>query len=154
MKVSATDEVANDAAVRKGGFPNASSQMIHNSYQTALPGPLNVTPSTTSSADHPIPALPAFKAWDMVDGITGLGPELLHEVGLTSTKLFASLAVDCAAHPTATAMFESMILRSSSQWMALIHVIWHSFCICCHYPKADLSKSMLFFVLLIHAMDR
>jgi hypothetical protein len=74
---------------------------------------------TMSLAEHLIPALPAFKAWDMVDGVTGLGPKLLHEVGLTSTKIFASLALDCAAHPTATAMFESMILRSSSQWMAL-----------------------------------
>jgi hypothetical protein len=119
-KVSATDGVANKAAVRKGGFPNAASQMIHNSYQTALPGPLNVTALTTSSAEHPIPALPGFKAWDMVvDGVTVLGPELLHEVGLTSTKIFASLAMDCAAHPTATAMFESMILRSSLQFMAL-----------------------------------
>jgi hypothetical protein len=24
----------------------------------------------------------------------------------------------------------------------LIHAIWHSFRICCHYPQADLSKSM------------
>jgi hypothetical protein len=46
-------------------------------------------------------------------------PELLNEVALTSTKIFASLDVDCVAHPTATAMFESMIVRSGSQFMAL-----------------------------------
>jgi hypothetical protein len=36
-----------------------------------------------------------------------------------STNIFSLLAVDCVAHLTATAMFESMIVRSGSQSMAL-----------------------------------
>jgi hypothetical protein len=112
----ATDEVQNDAAVRKGGFPNAASQMIHNSYQAALPGPLNVTATTAVAAEHPIPAVQAFAAWDREDGMSGLGPALLAAMTLTSTKIMSAITIDCAAHLGAATFFEGIVLRSVAQF--------------------------------------
>jgi hypothetical protein len=64
MKTSPTDEVAYEAAVWKGGFPNRASQMIHSSYQTAFPGPLSVAATAEQSAVQPIPAIKTCAAWE------------------------------------------------------------------------------------------
>jgi hypothetical protein len=52
---SPTDKVVHEAAVRKGGFPNTAK--IHSLYQTAFPGPLNVTATAEQAAVHPIPEI-------------------------------------------------------------------------------------------------
>lgn len=61
-KTPPSDKVAHEAAVQKGGFPNKASQMIDGSYQTALPGVLNVTAMAEKAAFHPIPVIKTFNA--------------------------------------------------------------------------------------------
>ena len=123
MKTSPTDEVAHEAAVRKGGFPNKASQMIHSSYQTAFPGPLNVTATAEQAAAHPIPAIKTFDAWDMLDGKTGLGPELTQQMALEYKKICAMIRVDCTAHVNAMSLYEQLVVRSQSQFTSLTQFI-------------------------------
>jgi hypothetical protein len=119
LKVLAMDEVQNDAAVRKGGFPHSARRMIHNSYQSVLPSPLNVSSTTVLSAVHPIPAIQSYDAWDKVDGQTELGPELQNQMTLTSATITASIMVDCVAHLGAATLFEALVLKGNAHLTSL-----------------------------------
>jgi hypothetical protein len=126
-KTSPADDVAHEAAVRKGGFPNMGSHAIHSSYQTALPQPLNVTASSEQAAIHPIPAIKSNAAWDMMDGKTGMGPELTSALALEHTKVCTMIRVDCSAHLSASSLFENLVTRSQAQFTALSQFIGNNY---------------------------
>jgi hypothetical protein len=122
-KTSPTEEVAYEAAVQKGGFPNKASQMIHSLYQTAFPGPLSVTATSEQAAAHPIPAIKSFATWDMLDGKTGLGPELTQQIALEHTKICSMIKIDCAQHVTAMSLYEQLVVWAQSQFTSLSQFI-------------------------------
>jgi hypothetical protein len=123
-KTSSTDEVADEAAVWKGGFPNRASQMIHSSYQTAFPRPLSVAAMAEQPVVHPIPAIKSFAtAWDMLDGKTGLGPELTQQIALEHAQICSMIKVDCAQHMNAMSLYEQLVVRAQSQFTSLSQFI-------------------------------
>jgi hypothetical protein len=96
-----------------------ASQVIHNSYQSALPAPLSVTASAGVQAQYPVPAVQTYAAWDDMDGMTGIGPELAAEVETISASVNSSIINDCRGHLGAANFFENLLLKAGTQFASL-----------------------------------
>jgi hypothetical protein len=82
-----------------------------------------VTATAEQAAVHPIPAIKSFAAWDMLDGKTGLGPELTQQMALEYAKICAMIRVDCALHVNAMSLYEQLVVRSQAQFTSLSQFI-------------------------------
>jgi hypothetical protein len=59
----------------------------------------------------------------MLDGKTGLGPELTQQMALESVKICSMIRVDCTLHVKAMSLYEQLVVRSQSQFTSLAQFI-------------------------------